>query len=82
MLKLLYFFNHVDLNGGAQEGQALPDGVSDVAGLLVKPGNRDEKYSTPLANGSRVQITINKKLVDASSATQVGDEIVFFPNTR
>jgi len=82
MLKLLYFFNLVDLLGCAQEELALPDGVRDVAGLLTWLGKRDEKYHTALADGSRLQVTINKRFVDTTAAVKEGDEIAFFPNTR
>jgi molybdopterin synthase sulfur carrier subunit len=82
MLKLLYFFNLVDLIGCAQEDLALPDGVSDVAGLLAWLGKRDEKYRATLADGSKLQVTINKKFVDTWTTIQEGDEIAFFPNSR
>ena len=82
MLKLLYFFNLVDLLGCAQEELALPDGINDVAGLLAWPGKQDEKYRIALADGSKLQVTINKKFVDTATAIKDSDEIAFFPNTR
>jgi len=42
MLKLLYFFNLVDIISGAQEDLVLPDAVDNVAVLLVHLGQRDE----------------------------------------
>ena len=82
MIKLLYFFNLVDSLGCAQEEIALFDGVSDVAALLTWLGKRDEKYRAALADGSKLQVTINKKFVDTTAAIKEGDEIAFFPNTR
>jgi molybdopterin synthase sulfur carrier subunit len=79
MLKLLYFFNLVDTLGCAQEELALPDGVTDVGGLLAWLGQRDEKYLKALADGSKLQLTINKKFVDRATSIKDGDEIAFFP---
>ena len=82
MLKLLYFFNLVDLLGCAQEEVALPVGVADVAGLLAWLGKKDEKYLKALADGSKLQVTINKQFVEMATAIKAGDEIAFFPKGR
>lgn len=72
----------VELLGHSQEELSLPPEVVDVAGLLAWLGKRGENYRTVLADGSGVQITINKKFVDTSSVVQQGDEIAFFPKAR
>jgi len=82
MLKLLYFFNLVDLLGCAQEEIILPEGVVNVAGLLEWLGLRGENYRTGLGDGSAVQITINKQFVVLTAAIKSGDEIAFFPKSR
>ena len=82
MLKLLYFFKLVDLLGCSQEEFKLPEGVVNVAGLLAWLGQRGEKYRAALADGSGLQITINKKFVDAASVITDGDEIAFFPQKQ
>ena len=79
MLKLLYFFNLVDVLGCAQEELACPQGVRDVEGLLTWLGKRDEKYRTALADGNKLQVTINKQFVDTTTGIKDGDEIAFFP---
>jgi len=79
MVKLLYFFNLVDLLGCSQEEQQLPEGVVNIAGLLAWLGQRGEKYRTALAPGKGLQVTINKKFADPASAIRDGDEIAFFP---
>lgn len=82
MVKLLYFINLVDILGCAQEELLLPDGIDTVAGLLVHLGQCDKKYLNALADGSKLQVTINKKFVDTATAIKDGDEIAFFPNNR
>lgn len=82
MVKLLYFMKLVDLLGCSQEELMLPEGVVNVAGLLAWLGQRGEAYRVALADGSGLQITINKKFVDAASAVTDGDEIAFVPQKR
>ena len=82
MLKLLYFFNLVELLGCSQEEMELPEGAVNVAGLLARLGQRGENYRTALGDGSAVQITINKQFVALTSAIKDGDEIAFFPKSR
>ena len=82
MVKLLYFFKLVDLLGCSQEELKLPEGVVNVAGLLAWMGQRGEPYRAALADGSGLQITINKKFVDPASAINDGDEVAFFPQGR
>jgi sulfur-carrier protein len=82
MLKLLYFFNLVDLLGCAQEEIKLPAGIVNVAGLLAQLGQRGENYRTALGDGSGVQITINKQFVELMSPVREGDEIAFFPKAK
>ena len=82
MVKLLYFFKLVDLLGCSQEEIKLPDGVVNIAGLLVCLGQRGEQYQSALADGGGMQITINKKFADPASAIKDGDEVAFFPKGR
>jgi molybdopterin synthase sulfur carrier subunit len=82
MFKLLYFFNLVDTLGRAQEEIELPEGVNDVAALLKQMRQNDEKYRAGLADGSKFQVTINKKFVDTAATIKDGNEIAFFPNTK
>jgi molybdopterin synthase sulfur carrier subunit len=60
----------------------LPEGVVNVADLLAWLGQRGENYRVALADGSGLQITINKKFVDAASVITDGDEIAFFPQKQ
>jgi len=82
MVKLLYFMRLVDLLGCSQEELKLPEGVVNVAGLLAWLGQRGEIYRAALADGSGLQVTINKKFVEPASAVTDGDEIAFFPQKR
>jgi len=82
MVKVLYFFNLVDKLGCAQDEQNLDAGLVSVADLLAALGKRGEKYSAALGDGSKLQVTINKKFSEASSPVCDGDEVAFFPNAR
>lgn len=79
MVKLLCLFKLVDSLGCAQEALALPAGVGNVAELLLPLGQSDQKYLAAMGDGSKLQITINKKFVDVSAAIRDGDKIVSFP---
>jgi sulfur-carrier protein len=82
MVKLLYFMKLVELLGCSQEELKLPESVVNVAGLLAYLGQRGETYRTALADGSGLQITINKKFVDPAAMLKEGDEVAFFPKAR
>jgi molybdopterin synthase sulfur carrier subunit len=82
MVKLLYFMKLVDMIGFSQEELTLPENVVNVAGLLAWLGQRGEPYRAALADGSGLQITINKKFVDPASIVTDGDEVAFFPKAR
>jgi sulfur-carrier protein len=82
MLKLLYFFNLVDLLGCSGEEMKLPEAVVDVAGLVTMLAQRGENYRLALGDGSAMQITINKQFVALTSAIRDGDEIAFFPKAK
>ena len=72
----------VELLGSSQEEINLPAEVVDVAGLLAWLGQRGENFQKALADGSGLQITINKKFVETTELIQEGDEIAFFPKNR
>jgi molybdopterin synthase sulfur carrier subunit len=82
MVKLLYFMRLAELIGRSQEELMLPDGVASIAGLLAWLGQRGEHYQAALGDGSRLQISINKKFVDSASAVKEGDEVAFFPQKQ
>lgn len=81
-IKILYFMKLVEMLGCSQEEVDLPVEVVDVAGLLAWLGQRGESYRTALADGMNLQVTINKKFVETTSAVREGDEIAFFPKSR
>ena len=71
-----------DAIGCSQDELSLPEGIASIASLLVHLGQRGEQYRTALGDGSKLQITINKKFVEPASAIMDGDEIAFFPTAR
>jgi molybdopterin synthase sulfur carrier subunit len=82
MLKLLFFFNLVDLLGCSQEEIKLPQDVVNVAALLAHLGQRGDNYRAALGDGSGVQVTVNKQFVELASAIKDGDEVAFFPKSK
>ena len=82
MIKQLYFMKMADVIGCSQKAQSLPVVVANVAGLLAWQVQRGDAYRTALGDGSRVQVTINKKFVEAESLIKDGDEVAFFPKAK
>jgi len=79
MVKILFFFNLVDLLGRNQEELVLPAEIVNVDGLLALLGQRIEGFHSALSEGRGIQITINKKFAELSSPIQDGDEVALFP---
>lgn len=82
MIKLLYFMKLAEIIGCSQEELQLPEDVVNVAGLLAWSVKRGEHYRTALWDVSRVQVTINKKFVEAEALIKDGDEVAFFPKAK
>jgi molybdopterin synthase sulfur carrier subunit len=78
MLKILYFASVREKLGHASEDLALPDGVTDVAGLLGFLAQRGEPWES-LATFRNLRCAVNQELVALDAPLGAGDEVAFFP---
>lgn len=79
MLTINYFASLREELGSSGESLALPQHVSDVAGLidhLVR--TRAESWSA-LEDSSRVLIAVDQVIVDRAHRLQGSEEVAFFP---
>lgn len=79
MLKLLYFAWLRTKIGMAEERVALPDGVTDVAGLIDWLRGRGAGYADALANLDVVKVAVNQEYVPFAHPVAAGDEVALFP---
>jgi sulfur-carrier protein len=70
MARILYFAYLVDKLGRAQEDLALPDGVTDVRGLLAHLRTRGDTWDKALAE-DKVQVLVNKQF--STVETKISD---------
>ena len=78
-MKLLYFAWLRARVGHAEEDLALPEGVSDVAGLLDWLKARGGPYAEALRDLSVVRVAVNQDYVGRDHPIRDGDEIALFP---
>lgn len=79
MLKLLYFAWLRTKIGIVEERVALPDGVTDVAGLIGWLRGRGDGYAEALANLDVVKVAVNQEYVPLTHPVAGGDEVALFP---
>lgn len=69
ILNLLYFIVFMEI--------IRLSGLETMSTLPVLPGQRGEQFQKELVDGSKLQITINKKFVEPSYVVSEDDEITF-----
>lgn len=79
MLKLLYFARLRESLGASTEEIALPEGVSDIAGLMAWLAARGGIWQQEFAGCRLVRAAVNQELVPDTAMIKPGDEIAFFP---
>ncbi len=79
MLKLLYFAWLRTKIGIAEERVAVPEGVTDVAGLIEWLRGRGDGYAEALANLDVVKVAVNQEYVPFTHPVTGGDEVALFP---
>lgn len=79
MVKLLYFAWLRTKIGLAEERVSLPDGVTDVAGLIGWLRGRGDGYADALANLDVVKVAVNQEYVPFGHPVAAGDEVALFP---
>lgn len=79
MLNVLYFARLRESLGKSQEQFAIPQGVSDVAGLTRFLRGRGEAWARELAEGKSFRVAVNQDMARADTPIRDGDEVAFFP---
>jgi len=78
-VKVLYFAWLKEKTGTAQEELDLPDGVTDVAGLVTWLKGRGAGYDDAFADEAVVRVAVNQEHVDSDHKLTEADEVAFFP---
>lgn len=78
-MKVLYFAWLKEKTGTSQEDLDLPNGVTDVAGLVAWLKGRGGGYSAAFADEAVVRVAVNQEHVDTDHKLSNGDEVAFFP---
>jgi molybdopterin synthase sulfur carrier subunit len=78
-MKILYFAWVKSKTGIGEETVALPEGVTDVAGLLEWLKGRGPGFAEALAELSVVRVAINQEIAQLDTAVADGDEVALFP---
>lgn len=78
-MRLLYFAWLRARIGQAEEELALPEGVCDVAGLLLWLQARGDGYAVALRDLSVIRVAVNQDYVGPDHPIREGDEVALFP---
>ena len=78
-MKILYFAWVKSKTGIGEETVALPEGVTDVAGLLEWLRERGPEFAEALADLSIVRVAVNQEIAHLDAAVADGDEVALFP---
>ena len=78
-MKILYFAWLRQKTGIASEDVVVPEGVSDVAGLIEWLKGRNEKFADALLDFESIRVAVNQEFADLDAPVGQGDEIAIFP---
>lgn len=78
-MKLLYFAWLRQKIGTASEEVALPEGVTDVAGLIAWLQGRGDNYAEALRDEKVIKVAVNQAYARPTTALKDGDEVALFP---
>ena len=78
-MKVLYFAWVRTRIGTGAETVRLPDGVTDVAGLVAWLQDRGGGYAEAFADPSLIRVAVNQDYVEDDHPLADGDEVAFFP---
>ena len=78
-IRLLYFAWLRARIGHAEEDLPLPEGVSDVAGLLAWLRGRGPGYAEALRDPAVIRVAVNQDYVGRDHPVRGGDEVAIFP---
>lgn len=78
-MKILYFAWLRQCVGTGEEDVAVPDNVTDVAGLIDWLKTRGDGFEEALKDGSAIRIAINQEFATLESKIAPDDEVALFP---
>lgn len=78
-MKILYFAWLKEKTGTREEDMSVPDGVTDVAGLVAWLQGRSAGYEAAFANPALVRVAVNQEHVGLDFPVSENDEVAFFP---
>jgi molybdopterin synthase sulfur carrier subunit len=78
-INVLYFARLREAFGCEREQLALPDLVTNIAGLTAWLRSRGANWERELAPGKPVRIAVNQDMADPATPVKNGDEVAFFP---
>jgi len=78
-VKILYFAWLKEKTGVGAEDLPLPDGVTDVAGLIAVLKLRGGGFDEAFANSAIVRVAVNQEHVGTDHVLADADEVAFFP---
>ena len=78
-MRLLYFAWLKTTTGRSDEEVPLPDGVTDVEGLIAWQKSRGGGFSEAFANDRVVRVAVNQEYAQPADPVAAGDEVAFFP---
>ncbi len=78
-MRLLYFGWVKARIGSGGEEVCLPDGITDVNGLIDWLKARGGAYQEALEDLSIVRVAVNQEIADFDTAIGPGDEVAMFP---
>ncbi|EXI91540.1 MAG: Sulfur carrier protein MoaD [Candidatus Accumulibacter sp. BA-94] len=78
IVQILYFAGLRERLGHASEQLEMPDGVTDVAGLLAFLAARGGEWEG-LATVRNLRYAVNQEMARPQTTLRAGDEVAFFP---
>lgn len=78
-MRLLYFAWLKTTTGHADEEVALPEGVSNVEGLIAWQRSRGGGYAEAFADDRTIRVAVNQEYAQPADPVAAGDEVAFFP---
>lgn len=78
-MKLLYFAWLRQKIGAESEQVTLPEGVTDVAGLIDWLKGRGDNYAEALKNDKVIKVAVNQAYARANTPLKDSDEVALFP---
>jgi len=78
-IEVLYFARLREAFGCERERAAIPETVTDVAGLRTWLRQRGEPWTRELAPEKPVRVAVNQDMAASDTPLRDGDEVAFFP---